>query len=634
MVGIVGGLLLMLLALADGASAQETRGLEPVVVTATRTETPAGQLGASVSVVTEDDFKTYHYPTVDEALRHVPGVEIRRSGSLGKTTGITIRGANTKQVQVLVDGVRVKSPTLGEAELANIAPELIERIEVIRGPQSTLHGADAIGGVVNIITRKGRGPFTGTVEQQAGTLDTYATRATGSGSWKLFDYALSASHRESNGQFRNDASELNALNARLGLALPWDSALSFTVRWNRSDTELPIKFLSTTVGPQPIVPLSDINNEQQDETTVMSLSGRTRPVTWWESEARLSRFQNTSVFVDLPDPAEDTCAFPPCQSPSIIKVLRREAEWLNHVHLGKWSTSTVGLEYRHTEGDNRGPNSAPFTARSWTRSVFFQQQFRFFDRLFMSAGFRVEDDRVFGTVTTERGSLAYHVKEWGTRLRGGAGSGFRAPTFNEQFFPGFSDPALKPETSFSYEVGVDQSLWKNRVRLGLTYFQTNYGNLISLQTISTAPFVKGVNAGHARSAGLESTSEVDLLDTLVASVNYTYTDTETLATDRPFLREPRHRWNFGLTWEPIPKLSLFTQVHAVSRQLERARGPYNSGHTRVDAGGTYRLFQRHGLLQALDLTARVENVLNEDYAEARGFRALGVNALVGLRASF
>ena len=133
MVGIVGGLLLMLLALADGASAQETRGLEPVVVTATRTETPAGQLGASVSVVTEDDFKTYHYPTVDEALRHVPGVEIRRSGSLGKTTGITIRGANTKQVQVLVDGVRVKSPTLGEAELANIAPELIERRLAVKG---------------------------------------------------------------------------------------------------------------------------------------------------------------------------------------------------------------------------------------------------------------------------------------------------------------------------------------------------------------------------------------------------------------------------------------------------------------------------------------------------------------------
>jgi len=403
---IAGALLLALTGLAGVAAAQETKKLEPVVVTATKTETPAGQLGASVSVVTEDDFKTYHYLTVDEALRHVPGVEIRRSGSLGKATSITIRGSNAKQVQVLVDGVRVKSPTLGEADLSDIPPDLIERIEVIRGPQSTLYGADAIGGVVNIITKKGRGPFAATFEQQAGTLDTYLSRAAASGNWKLLDYALAASHRESNGQYRNDASELNAVSGRLGLALPWDSALAFTLRWNRSDTELPVKFLTT---PLPIVPLIDVNNEQQNETAVMSLTGRTRPVTWWESEARLSRFTNTSVFVDLPDPAEDGCAFPPCQFPSVIKVERREAEWLNHVHLGTWSTSTIGLEYRHAEGDNRGPNSAPFTARTWTRSVFFQQQLRFFDRLFMSAGFRVEDDRVFGTVTTERGSRAYHV---------------------------------------------------------------------------------------------------------------------------------------------------------------------------------------------------------------------------------
>src|SRR5712691_12684096 len=128
---------LVVAATALVAAAEEVKKLEPVVVTATKIETPAEEVGASVSVVTEDDFRTYHYATVDEALRRVPGVEIRRSGTLGKTTSITIRGANSNQVQVLVDGVRVKSTTLGSAELRDFAPDLIERIEVIRSPRST-----------------------------------------------------------------------------------------------------------------------------------------------------------------------------------------------------------------------------------------------------------------------------------------------------------------------------------------------------------------------------------------------------------------------------------------------------------------------------------------------------------------
>ena len=146
-------MILVGLTVAAPGAAQEAKKLEPVVVTATKIETPAEEIGASVSVVTEDDFRTYHYATVDEALRRVPGVEIRRSGTLGKTSSITIRGANSSQVQVLVDGVRVKSTTLGQAELSDLSPDLIERIEVIRGPQSTMPPP-----VRNAFVRRGEDP--------------------------------------------------------------------------------------------------------------------------------------------------------------------------------------------------------------------------------------------------------------------------------------------------------------------------------------------------------------------------------------------------------------------------------------------------------------------------------------------
>jgi len=165
------------LALPASVDAQETQKAEPVVVTATKVETPVEQVGAAIGVITGEDFKTYHYETVGDALRQIPGLEVERSGSLGKVTTLSIRGANSNQVQILVDGVRVKSPTTGQVDLSDLSPDLIERIEIIRGPQSTLYGADAIGGVVNIITKKGTGPFSGSVQQEAGNYDTLHSRA-------------------------------------------------------------------------------------------------------------------------------------------------------------------------------------------------------------------------------------------------------------------------------------------------------------------------------------------------------------------------------------------------------------------------------------------------------------------------
>ena len=608
------------------AAGQEQKTVEPVVVTATKVETPSEQIGASISVVNGDDFQTYHYPSVDEALRSVPGVEIRRSGSYGKTSSITIRGANANQVQVLVDGVRVKSPTLGQVDLSDLSPDLIERIEIIRGAQSTLYGADASGGVVNIITRKGSGgPLQASVQQEVGNYDTLASRATVTGAWKILNYALSASHFESNGQFPNDGTNANALSARVGATLPLDSSIDFIFRYNKNDTGVPVK--PVFPGPQPIVPIINPNAKQQSETIIYSLQGKTRPVEWWETQGRLSRYENSQGFQDPADPGF------PFDFPTFsqVDVVRKEAEWVNSFFIGKWSTSSVGLEYRREEGENKGV----FRGATETNSVFFEQQLRFFDRLFITGGFRVEDNSVFGTTTTERGSVAFVIKETGTRLHGSAGTGFRAPTFNDLFFPDFGNPNLQPEKSLSYDFGVDQKLWKDRIRLGLTYFQSNFTNLITCcVSIPTAPFGGPVNVGRARSAGIEFTSEVDLLPNLVASLNYTYTDSENLAADRPLPREPRHRWNIGLTWEPITRLSLFTQVHVVSEQFETFGEVYNSGYTRVDIGGTCRILERMGWLKKLELTARIQNLLNEGYAEVRGFPALGINALVGLRASF
>jgi len=614
------------------AGAQETKKLEPVIVTGTMIETPAQQVGATVTVIDGDDIEQHYYPTVDEALRNVPGVDIRRSGSFGKTTSISIRGANANQVQVLIDGVRVKSPTTGQSDLSDIAPEAIDRIEIIRGPQSTIYGADAIGGVVQIFTKKGTGPFSAYSSQEVGNYDTLRSKVGFGGTYQGFDYSLGYLHLESNGLTPNDGMNQDAAAGRFGLDLPWgNTRIVGAVRYNKTDTGVPIEFVGT---PAPIVPTIDTNTHQESETYTATIDIRTRPVSWWEGELRASRYWNKLNFIDPPPNFPcPPATFGLCSFPGTFQVSRNELEGLGHFHIGPWSTSTFGVEVREEQADVQGTSA--FGPYSRTYAGFFQQQFRFFDRLFMAAGVRVEDNNNFGMNTTERGSLAYLVKEWGTRLHGSAGSGFRAPTFNDLFFPGFSNPNLVPETSFSWDVGIDQRLWKDRISLGVTYFHNKFTNLIACCVVLAGPpFVTTGNIGRARSDGVEVIGQVVILENLVAAGNYTYTASEDLATGRPLPREPFHRFNGSLTWEPVRKLSVFTEVHVVSNQFEQIGTLTNSGYATLDLGGTWRIVERWGHLKALDFTTRIQNVTNNHYQEVRGFPALGINALVGLRASF
>src|SRR5882672_18324 len=351
-------LLLVLLIPAGMLAAQDLppRDLDPVVITATKIETRVEQLGASVTVVPGDDVQRYHYETVEDVLRTVPGVEVRRLGSYGKLSTISIRGANPNQVQVLVDGVRVKSPTTGQADLSDLSPDLIERIEVIRGPQSTLYGADAIGGVVNIITRRGKGPLSAWTTQEAGNWDTLRSAAGVSGSKSIFDYSFGVSHFESNGRGTNDGLNQDSLATRLGLSLPRQTTLSLAIRLNQSDIGAPIKFVD---DPAPIVPTIDPNARQESDTVIINLGAHTRPVTWWESEVRVGRYWNRLNFIDPPDPfaCPPKTLGPPCNFPGLFKVERREVEWLNHFHVGTWSTSTFGVEYRWETADVQGTNA-------------------------------------------------------------------------------------------------------------------------------------------------------------------------------------------------------------------------------------------------------------------------------------
>jgi vitamin B12 transporter len=628
-------LMLLLLSLAGAAGAQETaqttpgapttetRRAEPVVVTATRSEEPLEQTGASVTVIPEEAMRAQEYREVEQVLRTVPGVQVETSGSPGKLSTIRIRGANPTQVQVLVDGVRVKSLTSGDFDFADLMLDDVDRIEVLRGPQSTLYGADAIGGVVNVITKRGQGPPSGFLDFEGGNYTTFRERAGVSGSTGPWSYSLGASRLDFEGQFDNDEHRVTSVNARLGYALPNKGELSLVGRYQNGHLGIPF----ATVFPD-----FDPNREQDQQLAILSLEWRQPWTPIWEHRLRVSGVDETLTLKDQPEPAH------PFAFDSDISSRRFETEWYHFIKPVPWNTITLGAEYRNEVGEVKG--SYRKTIDSW--ALVLQDQIALFDRLFVTGGVRYDGNSVFEDKATARVAASYLLKQTDTRFKASWGQGFRAPTMNELFFPAFppcpafGNPNLKPEESTAWDAGVEQHLWDRRVRLGATYFRTDFTDLIQSTLMDPTNFCfQAQNVGKARSEGVEVEASMMPIDGLVLAVAYTYTDTEDRSTGDPLPRVAPNALAVTGTWEPLPGLRLSGEVLVMSSQFEASDQPRNPGYTVVNASAAYRLpIKRWGFLSNITLHVKVTNLFNESYSEVAGFPALGTHVVGGIRATF
>ncbi|HEV8676810.1 MAG TPA: TonB-dependent receptor [Methylomirabilota bacterium] len=619
--GVVGlGILLETAPLAAQPAEPPVQRAERIVVTATRVEEPLEEIGASVTIIPEEIFRAQEYRTVEEALRTVPGLDVQRSGSLGKLTTVRIRGAGPAQIQVLIDGVRVKSLTTGDFDFADLTLDDVERIEVVRGPQSTLYGADAIGGVINIITKRGKDRPSGFLDLEAGNYDTFRERAGLAGARGPLSFSLGVSRLDFGGQYQNDEQRLTSANGRIGYALPNRGEVSVVARYSDGHRGIPFK----TVFPD-----FDLNREQDDELALLSLEWRQPWTAWYDHALRLSVMESRLTFRD-PD-----SLFEPR---SEIETRRREVDWLHHLHFGRMDTVTVGLEYRNEKGTSENT----FSRTTDTYAAFLQNELRLFERLFLTAGVRHDDNSAFGDKTTGRAAAAYLVKETDTRLKASWGQGFRAPTFNDLFFPAtfppcpaFGNPNLRPEESESWDAGAEQQFWRRRGRIGATYFRNDFKDLIQTALVDPVNFCfQAQNVGRARTQGVEVEASLAPLDGLLFTLAYTYTETEDRTTGLPLRRFAPHRWALSGIYELLRGLTLTAELFIVSSQFEGAGVARNKGYTVVNAGAAYRLPWRWGLLSDVTVHVKVTNLLDEDYSEVRGFPALGPHVVAGLRGRF
>jgi vitamin B12 transporter len=621
--------------------------LPPVFVTATRTETPLDQVTTSASVITAKDILAKQAETVLEALRDVPGLDVVQTGSRGNSTAVFIRGAESDQVLVLIDGVEVNSTTAGAFNFAHLTTENIERIEILRGAGGTLYGSQAIGGVINIITKKGQGPLQLGLSAEGGNGWTNRQTLTLSGGIGKLGYALSAARLESDG-FRsvNDDYRNLATSGRLDYKFTEDTNLKGIFRFIKTDLGL---FNSNNFVPGA----RDPNSREAISQYLGKLEWEQRIVKEWDYRISGSIFKENIKDTDDPDPLAD-CAFFgfPCDSRtrSRFRPQISSAEFQTNYRLGEWSTTTFGTEFKRrkasTSSSFDGVPAGETNKAIRNIGYYVQEQIKLLgDRLIVIPGVRLDDHQTFGTEWSPSLSSSYLFRETGTRLKAGYAEGFKAPTLNELFFPpgfgcaAFGNPDLGPEKSWELNAGVEQTIFSDRVKLAATFFHREVSDLIGTgptpDPTDPAFCVRAENLGKARFDGVEWLMDVKLFSFLSIGANYTYLDWDTV--NGRLLRRPRHRGNVNVNYS-YERFRMNLDTHIVGRRDDTnsftGGNIKKAGYVRFDLAGSFQLPVTIPLIKDASLFGKIENLFNKRYEEADGFRARPINFLLGLRATF
>lgn len=570
-----------------------------VSVTADRLEEQPNEKTDSITVITQVDIQRNQWHYVMDALREVPGLAVVQSGSPGKTTSLFLRGAESAQVLVMVDGVQINDPYLGDINIENISTDNVERIEVVKGPQSPLYGSDAIAGVINIITRHGEGPTRIHALSDAGSFQTYREKAGVSGGKQAWDYSASFSRFDSQGQFENDEWGENSFSASTGYRFSENSRLA--VNGRLYDAHIGIPFNGTE--PTPL----------RNSDSKLSLIGSE----FTHSNLK-TRFSFTHIDFLFEDP-QDT-SFPLTKHNSNIF----EFDFQNDLHIGTKDTFTTGYELQ-TEGisadDSNGPVPVLDGLDTTTNALFVQNKFESAQWIF-TAGVRWDHHTRFGNTVNPRISAGFHpARNW--KIHGSFGTGFRAPTAGDLAYPFYGNPDIKPEKSKSWEVGVDHNL-NQKVLVSATWFRNHYDDLISFDPNT---FVAG-NVAKAKSQGLELSSTINIRSWHFIAA-YTYLDTKDEIENHPLFRRPKNSGSIRAEYE-TQKWGAALRLSVVGNRFERDFSSFpftnvtNPGYNTTDISAHYRIKSSFNLL------GRIENLFNVDYEEVIGFPAPGIGAFGGV----
>jgi len=577
---------------------------DPIFVTASRMAQPLSSVLADISVLTREDIERSGVSGVADLLARLPGIEFSRSGGPGAATGVFIRGADARFTAVYIDGVRVDTQTTGGAMWEQIPLAQIDRIEVLRGPAAAVYGSDAVGGVVQLFTKRGQGAPRPSAALSVGAYGTAQGQAGVSGASGALDYALSLSHGHSSGFDSRTAAAVghnpdkdgwtrSALTARLGVQLDPDQRL-----------EAALLASHLRAAYDGFTPGLDDQGSNGLRTGSLSWQGR------WSADAttRLQVGRTRSTYETEPSYYRTETTL---DNATLLHEQRVAGQWLSVTLerlvdrlLNPATAFTPTLEgKRHQDGLGLG----------W-RADFGAQALR--------VQLRHDRDSEFGGKST--GSLAWgwaFTPQW--RLTASAASSFRAPTLYQRF-SSYGNPALVPETGRNVEIGlrwaeagsgVDLSVWRNRV-----------DNLIGFGAPGPCadPFGCYINVGKARLDGATLAARTRL-DGVTLKASYDRHDPIDRASGKLLPRRARQLATLGAE-TALAGWTLGTELQAAGRRFDDAANTQPLG-----GYGLVSLYASKALAEGFALDARIDNLGDKRYELARTYASAGRNAQLTLR---
>ncbi|MEM6795471.1 MAG: TonB-dependent receptor [Acidobacteriota bacterium] len=583
---------------------------ETLIVSSSLIERPEGLVGSSVTVIDREEIERRGKDTVLELLRSVPGLEVAQTGGPGKTTSVFIRGGNSNHTLVVIDGVRVNGNTTGAFDFANLTPDNLERIEVLRGPQGVLYGSEAVTGVISIRTRTGEGELQGYASGAVGSAEysRFAAGVSGASSSGAVRYSVAASRvatdgvsaaSEEAGNTEDDPWTNLAISGQLETPFWGDGTLSLAVRHTEGDTD--IDGFTFGVGPS-----DDLNAEQERENTVATLRLEKKITEGWTQTLVVARSDDRLTGIDPDNP------FGNFNIEGVNTTARTQADLTVHER----GLLSIGYQVEKREAENVGS----FDESLYLRSAFAETLWSLGERSSVSVGVRYDDHSVFGDETTYRVAASLGMAR-GFRFHGSLGTGFKAPTFNDLYFPGFGNLDLRPETSRGFDAGFEWRAAQDDWTIDLTYFDNEIEDLI----LFTFP-AGFVNVAEAETSGFELSLAWQPSESFELRASHTLTETEDLATGLQLARRPENRTTLDVFFEPAPRLRATASLIAISDRID-SDGSEMDDYERVDLSVDYRLNERFRPF------ARIENLFDQDFAEIPGFTSPGATFVVGLNFS-
>ncbi len=602
----------------------EPETLPDTVVSANRVALPSREVGSSVTVITGKEMEERQIRVVADALRDVPGVSVSRTGPRGLFTQVRIRGNEGNHTKVFIDGVEVNDPS-GAAD--------VERVEVIRGPQSAIWGSDAIGGVINIITKRGQSGMRASGYLEAGSFDTYSGNAALRGAGKNYRYSASGSFLKTQGvnmsRFGSEKDGYENATLNISGAVDATESLELSVNGMYIANKVQSDPQDFTFGGPFEGLFVDGDQERKGDQFFGRVQGKLKTFGGQWQHILGGNFTSTDFENTVNKIFSSTNAGKKTRLDYQTNLFFSTPGIASAEH-----TATFYAEYTRESFENE---SAAFPAANQdqsttTASVAGEYLVSLWQRLFLTGSLRFDDNDRFKNATTYRLTGAYAQPESGARLHGSIGTGVKNPGFFDLFgfFPGsfIGNPNLNPEESWGWDLGYEQKFFRERLVMDLTYFRSVLNDeIVTVFLPGGPPFLTTVanQIGESNRQGIEVSAKAALTKDLSMTAAYTWTD----ATDpdgRVEVRRPEHIANLMFNY------LLPSRRGNVNLNIQY-NGRFSTPRDRVDLPSftLVTLAGAYNLNKSVQLFARVENLLDQDYEEVWSAQSPGIGVFAGVR---